>query len=147
MNDPRLKSESEATAPVPFINIHLTCHLMALALLFPFGTQVSCCAILMDRWWHNDGYEWSEVVLEGNGFKARQHSFTADRYVNRTTNVSFHFANSFWFFWSPRAERTLIGIIPSNQRWNLSCVAQNNKTGHCCDATTARWNQPSTVLC
>lgn len=29
MNDPRLKSDSGRRGPIPFINIHLACHLMA----------------------------------------------------------------------------------------------------------------------
>lgn len=49
MNDPGLKSESGARATIPFINIHLTCRLMALALLCPVATQASRRAILMDR--------------------------------------------------------------------------------------------------
>lgn len=49
MNDPGLKSESGARAPIPFINIHLTCRLMAPALLCPVATQASRRAILMDR--------------------------------------------------------------------------------------------------
>lgn len=47
MNDPRLKSESGRRAPIPLINIHLACHLMAPALLCPVATQVSRRAIMM----------------------------------------------------------------------------------------------------
>lgn len=49
MNDLGLKSERGAKARVLFINIHATCHLMALVLLGQIGTQVPRCAILMDR--------------------------------------------------------------------------------------------------
>lgn len=71
MNDPRLKSESRARAPIPLINIHLACHLMAPALLCPVATQASRRAIIST-------FCEKRVEMEGNCFKATATGYSND---------------------------------------------------------------------